>query len=88
MGQKIEVTRDTFFSLFWERINDHTRGYLCALAGLDESWCLFTWDELPDEGRATLGGEIMQVLAAHEGHRVAEAERRAARCAPVKGAAA
>jgi hypothetical protein len=73
------ISRDTFFSMWWDDCRDVLRGIFLCLAGLDESWALMRWDELPDEHRAALTHELTTRLHAHEQHRREDYEKRKAR---------
>lgn len=63
------VTRETFFSLYWQTAVDRIRMHLCVLAGLDDSVCLLFWDELTPRQRDALRVHLVTLLEGHETNR-------------------
>lgn len=70
VGSSRPIGRDTFFSLYWQDSTEHTRCFLCALAGLSSAVIpVLLWDEIKPADRDKLRAELLSMLDAHERHR-------------------
>lgn len=66
--------REEFYALLWDKVPEHFRGCICALANCPSSYALLYWDELEKEIRDLLGVAIFVLVESHTRNRRIDAQ--------------
>lgn len=77
-----KLTRESVYAFVWDKVPEHFRGSICAIASLGSSWALLGWDELTDDVRHRLGVSIADLIEAHDHNRKLDKKNQIARAAP------